>query len=79
MSQDQDVPEPHIRLRLLLQLLRIAAGRRGDADVTWAGAGFTYRLEVTRGESGPLVVIDHDPDADPAALNRIREELYSAP
>jgi hypothetical protein len=80
VTQDPDVPDgPRIRLRLLLAFLRIAAGRRGDADVTWSGAGFTYRLEVTRGGSGPVVVVDHDPEADPEVVDRIRETLYPAP
>lgn len=78
--QDQDVPEPRIRVRLLLQLLRIVAGHRGTAAVVWTGAGFTYHLEVERGDAGgPAVTIDHDPTADVAIVERIREALYPAP
>jgi hypothetical protein len=79
MNQDPDVREPRIRLRLLLQLLRIAAAQRGHAAVVWSGAGFTYHLEVARGDAGAAVTVDHDPDADPTVIDRIREALYPTP
>lgn len=61
--QDPNVPPgPRIRLRLLLALLRIVAGPRGQSCVTWSGQGFVYQLEVRR--RGPLpFALDDDPTA----------------
>lgn len=53
---DRDVPEPGVRLRLVLALLRILAGRRGHAAVTWWGAGFAYTLTANRRDPIPLDV-----------------------
>lgn len=70
--QDQDVHHPSVRLRAVLALLRVVAGRRGWAHVRWSGAGFTYRISVVR--QPPR---DYALDADPDALNgdRAADEL----
>lgn len=61
--QDQGVREPRIRLRRLLALLRILAGRRGHARIRWSGAGFVYQLDIERSEPVELL-IDLDPTAE---------------
>jgi hypothetical protein len=77
-AQDQGVPEPPVRLRVVLALLRVLAGRRGYAFVIWHGAGFTYRLSVVR-EPGDDSRIEAN--LDPAApggaeaLEQLRERL----
>ena len=75
---DGEVLEPPVRLRLVLALLRVLAGRRGHADVTWHGAGFAYRLAVVR-EPGDdeQVVVGFDPAAPGAgeALEELRDRL----
>jgi hypothetical protein len=79
---DPDVPEPSVRLRVVLALLRVAAGRRGYAGVVWHGAGFTYRLAVTREPGDDLAVdVDVDPDAlgGADAVHLLREHLRPHP
>jgi len=55
----QDGAVRHIpgRLGILLTLIRALVGRRGWAQVTWHGQGFTYTLYAVR-----------DPYADPEAI-----------
>jgi hypothetical protein len=81
-AQDQDVPEPTVRLRLALALLRILAGRRGHASVRWHGAGFTYTLHATR-EPGDDTAVEFDWDgAAPGAaeaLDELRDRLRTQP
>lgn len=61
--QDPAVPPgPRVRLRLVMALLRIAAGRRGRASVQWSGQGFTYGLVALRSTPQPYT-LDADPDA----------------
>jgi len=57
VSYQDAVPTPRVRLRLVMALLRLAAGRRGHASVTWHGAGFTYALAAVREDGDDLVVI----------------------
>jgi hypothetical protein len=81
-TQDAGVTEPRVRLRLVLALLRIIAGRRGHASVSWHGAGFTYVLGAIR-EPGDDTAVEFDPD--PAApgvidtMQRLREHLAHQP
>jgi hypothetical protein len=80
MTQDAAVTEPTVRLRLVLALLRILAGRRGRAGVTWHGAGFTYLLTVVREDGDDqLVGVDSDPDAigGDVAIVELRRRLRS--
>ena len=60
--QDQGVNAPRVRLGKLLTLVRILAGHRGHAVVSWAGQGFRYTLAVRRASPVPLE-LDSDPDA----------------
>jgi hypothetical protein len=53
---------PRVRLRLLLALLRIAAGRRGWAGLRWSGQGFVYTVRVMRAVPQSYS-LDADPDA----------------
>lgn len=55
--QDSAIREPRVRLRRLLVLARLLAGRRGRSSVVWHGAGFTYELTARR-----------DPGSDPARV-----------
>jgi hypothetical protein len=82
VSHQDFVPEPRVRLRVVLGLLRVLAGRRGYAGVSWHGAGFTYRLLTTRTpEDDPEVAIDADPDAlgGAEAAQQLRERLRTQP
>lgn len=79
---DGDVPEPTVRLRLALALLRVLAGRRGHASVRWHGAGFTYTLHATRQAGDDTTVdVDFDPAAPGAdeALAELRDRLRAHP
>ena len=69
-----DTPTP---LRLLLALLRIAAGARGHAGVTWHAAGFTYQLTAVR---EPGEDLDYEIDDDPSArhLPELLDKLAAA-
>jgi hypothetical protein len=60
VSVQQDAGVRHLRAHLstVLDVLRVLAGRRGWAQVTWHGQGFTYTLFTVR-----------DPYADPAAIH----------
>lgn len=68
--QDPHVIGPPVRLRLLLALLRITAGRRGYAVLSWWGQGFSYTLTARR-QPPTAFVLDRDrtdaPHADTAA------------
>lgn len=66
-KQDQGAPEPRLRLRLLLALMRALAGARGFSALSWHAGGFRYDLAVTR---DPLAPDALELDADPWALNR---------
>lgn len=82
MTQDPAVPEPSVRLRIVLALLRVAAGRSGVASVAWHGAGFTYHLAVSREPGDDQVVnVDQDPDAlgGADAVQLLREHLRAQP
>jgi hypothetical protein len=61
-KQDAEVHDFRVRLGRVLALVRILAGRRGHARVTWWGLGFGYTLTVTRTPSA-VFEIDDDPDA----------------
>lgn len=75
MSQDT-IPEPHIRLRLLLALMRILAGRRGHSSAVWAAGGFRYVLTVVRTpDAGP---VELDADATVRDVATIRERVRDA-
>ena len=79
-SQDQGVPAPPVRLRLVLALVRILAGRRGRAALTWHAGGFRYELTATR-SGGVGVSVDSDPtvrDRD-AITDRVRDALVVQP
>jgi hypothetical protein len=73
--QDPEVPPgPRVRLRLVLALLRILAGRRGRARLRWSGQGFIYTLGVHR--AAPVAYdLDRDPDAigGPEVAQRLRD------
>lgn len=80
-AQDPDAYEgPAIRLRVLLVLLRLAAGQRGYASAQWAGGGYRYRLEATRLPTiGAAVEVDADPDTEPGVALRLEDALYPRP
>jgi hypothetical protein len=61
--QDQERPQPRIRLGTFLALLRVAAGRRGAAAVAWNRDGFSYTVIVEREGGAPGVALDVDPTA----------------
>lgn len=63
-GQDSGVRDPQVRLGRLLGLLRILAGRRGDATLTWSGAGFVYTLNAFRDPEAVALAVDHDPTAE---------------
>jgi hypothetical protein len=65
---DAGVREPGVRLAVLLPLLRIAAGRRGYASLTWHGAGFTYTLHTVRDPGANPATADVDEDIDDDGL-----------
>jgi hypothetical protein len=80
--QDPGVPEPSVRLRTLLPLLRAVAGPRGESAAAWHGAGFTYVLSVSRDPHRPdFLDLDVDPDADhlDVLVERIRDALTVQP
>lgn len=80
--QDQGAPEPRLRLRVLLALMRRLAGARGHSAVAWRGGGFRYELAVTRDPRGTDGL---SLDVDPAALDldelvrRVRDALDVQP
>jgi hypothetical protein len=58
MQQDAGVRHLPGRIATLLTLARALAGRRGWANLTWHGQGFTYTLFAVR-----------DPYADPDTVH----------
>lgn len=63
VTHDQGVPPgPRIRVRVLIALLRVAAGRRGHAHIRWWGQGFRYDVTVER-RTPVAYQLDADPDA----------------
>jgi hypothetical protein len=75
--QDPGVPVHRVHLALVLALLRVLAGPRGHAAVTWWAGGFTYTLKVHRRPRAPYV-LDYDPDAGTprGAIVRLRAYLH---
>jgi len=73
-AQDNDIQEPSVRLRYVLALLRIIAGRRGHSAVKWHNAGFTYTLHATR-EPGNDALVTLDDDATAIGVDEARYEL----
>ena len=72
----QDRPQPRIRLGSFLALLRVAAGRRGDATVIWHRDGYSYTVTAAREGGAPGVALDVDPDAP--GLDVARQRLIEA-
>jgi hypothetical protein len=72
VDSPQDEPQPRARLGTVLALMRVLAGRRGDAAVTWQGQGFSYHLSVVRGAGAPAVDLELDPTAPGADEARVR-------
>ncbi|MGY4645879.1 hypothetical protein [Cellulomonas sp. URHB0016] len=80
--QDRGVPEPRVRLRRLLALMRALAGPRGESAVAWHGAGFTYVLSVSREPDPPYELdMDVDPNADhlDVLVEAVRDALTVQP
>lgn len=73
---DPEVPQPRVRLRVVLALLRILAGSRGHSRVRWSGQGFVYTLAVRRDDPEPIT-FDSDPTAPgrSAAIEMLRDHL----
>jgi hypothetical protein len=83
VTHDPNVPPgPRVRLRLLLALLRVLAGRRGWAIITWSGQGFRYELAARRRAPGgdPFAILDDTTALGRAeARQRILDEFGQAP
>lgn len=63
--QDAGVRELSVKLRLVLRILRILAGRRGHAHVAWHGQGFLYELRAVRDPGSQIgVEVDSDDTGD---------------
>lgn len=75
--QDHGVPEPRVRVRVLLGLMRALAGVRGESVVAWRGQGFAYVLTVTRVLPGPDV-LDMDVDPNVTHLDELVEQVRAA-
>jgi hypothetical protein len=72
VDDPQDRPQPRIRLGTFLALLRVLAGRRGDATVIWHRDGFSYTLTAAREGGAPGVALDVDPEAPGGDVARAR-------
>lgn len=67
--QDPAVREPRARLSHLAPLVRVLAGRRGHASVSWFASGFVHTLAVERRDVEPDGLSwDVAPEVDAALL-----------
>jgi len=88
VAQDAGVRHLTAHLGAVLTLARVLAGRRGWANLTWHGQGFTYTLAAVRDpHADPATMhVNHDPgtgglgDQDPTPwLDRVAELLEVTP
>lgn len=68
----QDEPQPRVRLGTFLALLRILAGRRGQAGAVWNRDGYTYSVLCVREDAPGQLVLDGDDDAPGGDVARAR-------
>lgn len=67
IHQDNDTRASRVRALVLLSLVRLLAGRRGHARVSWWGQGFRYTLSADR-VPPEAPTVDADPQADPSGF-----------